>query len=379
MFQSLDQLIEEAFIRAFPGKAQESKQVFRYELEAMVDAACTRLAEIVAKSNNYRWLQRSLVLPLNAARRPLTFPPSGQMHPTDGARTGLSIVEGSITPAAVNVYGIAAEVLTPDNTGNLAGCSIEWGVQSTTELLVLVRPTSKLDAIPFSMLDSQNALAVSVTSLGAVTVLQSGSSLGTDTLLAAQRVRLEFAADGTTKLTLLTATGVEVSSNTYSSDPVTEPCGIIFVFPNAGTVVVNPVIIRGVENVVDVPLDARLLLDTVPGIGQVNFEHPGEDWFAQPLSFLADDNYSMLPRIQGLWYWSYTTPSADGATGAAIRLYPGDRVSTAPATAIRVTGNIIPTWQDISHQLHEPLMELLVEIAQRRTLAGANVVQKVKK
>lgn len=382
MFQSLDQLIEEAFILAFPGKAQEQKQLFRFELEAMVNAAATRLALDVANGPNYRWLQRSIVVPLNQARRALTFPPSGQLHPTDGARVGLSIVEGSVTPATANALGIASEQLTPDATGNIASCAVEWGCTGATEILVLIRPATKLETIPFSVLDGQNAMAVSVNASGGIVVMQNGSSVGTvsDTLLTTQRVRIEFDADGIASLVILSASGVQLSATVLTNVTITEPCGIVFVFPNAATVAVMPTLVRGVVNKADLPADSRLLLNTIATMGSVAFENPdAETYYPQPLGYLEDDTYQTLPRMAGFWYWSLTAASADGAVGAAIKLYPGDRASTAPSTNIRVTGNVIPTWQDIPDHLHDALVEQLVMVAQRRTIAGATVVQKVKR
>ena len=382
MFQSLDQLIEEAFIRAFPGKAQEAKQVYRYELEAMVDAAATALAMQVAASDNYRWLQQSLVLPLNQGRTALTFPPAGQMHPTSGARTGLTVVENRITPAAANVYGTAAGMLAPDATGNIASCAIEWGWETVPELLVLVRPLRLLDAVPLSVLDTQNACAVSVDAAGNVVVMQSGSTIGAVpfTVLASQRLRLSWGADGVITLYWLDASNKELSSVALTSVEITEPCGLVFVFPNAATRVLLPTLVRGLEKVVELPADNRFLLNTIVERGTVQFENPSTgEWYAQPLTFLEDDNYQMLPRLQGLWYWSFGSRGADGVTGTAIRLYPGDRTSEPPSNLLRVTGNVIPTWADIPNHLHDALIEQLVAVAQRRTVAGANVVQKVKR
>ena len=370
MFDSKEQLIEEVFKRVAPGQTQEVKGLTRGDIEACLPGAYVRLAEAVARSGDYYWLQRSLVCKLNEGRHRLNFPTV--VHPTEGRRTGLRVVEGEYIPTAAGVYGVAAQTLVPDASGHITNCTLEWGYKSGRELLVALRPCELVDCLTSNAGDTGNSCAVYVNATGQIQLLQAGSIVYTMTMpvLANQRVQLEFDADGGIMLRILDSGCVVLYEEEAANfELIPKVCNIVFVWLGGTTTVVEPVLLRGVENVLSLPGDNRLLLWSVEKQGGVEFVNGDtEQFYEQPLTYVEDSSMRFLPRLPHLWYWTFDTSAADGATGVAVRVFPGDRVSEPPSEFLRVTGNVVPTWQDISDQLHEPLIAQVITLARERAL-----------
>lgn len=61
---SAEQLVEYAFIECFPGQSEQMKQVYRFEIEAMVASVMSEIGQIIAKSPDYQTLQRSQLIPI---------------------------------------------------------------------------------------------------------------------------------------------------------------------------------------------------------------------------------------------------------------------------------------------------------------------------
>lgn len=380
-FNSIEEFIDEAFIRAFPGKSQETKGVFRFELEAMVEAALTRLGLKVAAGADYRALQRSLIVQLNQGAQPLTF--TRVVHPTSGLNTGLDIFEAYLYPQANNVYAVAAQQLVPSDTGFLTDCAVEVGVVGVMrQLTIAFRPLDKLAQFPLDQADIDNLLALQVDAGGQITVRQQGNTIGfgLQALLDGQRLRAVFGADGGLEIRTLSAGGTEVSAIVQGSYvPISVPVGLVFWFPDAGTLAVEPVILKGLSTVVALPPNHRLILDSVRRQGGVDFVNSDPLDLGQPLTFLDDPAYARFPRLPTLYYWSWDTVPVEGSTGAAIRLYPGDRTAAPPSSTLRIRGNVVPGWADVPDFLREAAVVSLMEVARERTMMGAQVAKSVKR
>ena len=379
MFDSKEQLIEEVFKRVAPGQTQEAKGIARGDIEACIPGALVRLAEGVARSGDYHWLQRNIVCKLNDGRHKLTFPTV--VHPTAGRRTGLQVIESEYIPDVAGVFGVSAQTLVPDVNGHITSCAIEWGYKSGREMLVALRPCKLVDCLTANVLDSGNCCAVYVNAGGAIQVVQSGTVIYTAgfTVLASQRVQLAFDDGGGITLRVLdSGCRLIYEEQVPDFELIAEVCGIVFLWLGQ-TTIVDPVLIRGVENLLTLPTDNRLLLWSVEKQGGVEFVNgDAEQFVEQPLTYVEDSAMRFLPRLPHLWYWTFDTSAADGATGAAVRVYPGDRVSEPPSNFLRVTGNVVPTWQDIPDQLHEPLIGHLITMARERSVPVAAARQAVK-
>lgn len=112
---TLEQLVEKAFIRAFPGQDEDAKKIYLYEFESWGQEAFLRMSRTVALGPQYKLLQRRAVLDLGLQSRLIHYCTMPAGVDVDGDR-----VTGNN-----NDYAISAQRLAL-STGLVRSQYVEW-------------------------------------------------------------------------------------------------------------------------------------------------------------------------------------------------------------------------------------------------------------
>jgi len=367
-----EQLIEKAFLAAFPGQSQSMKQLYRYELESWVPECMSMLAREVATSDDYQLLQRTIVLPISASKDipyvrfgalPGGSPPtidngiitsegggfalSAERLPLTGSPTlvrNYFIEWQFITPDKPSIVGILPPFLTDDQIGDLAN----WNVllrcmevsPGTTTGTMLVNGTPS--GIAFPDVKEGDYFRFEWDAVGALTVTQ---------LDADRQVQTIFSVIGGQQSNIVVPgvflggtidRGVQVSVGRLGVLPETTPSDRLYRL--------------------DLGTQYEFMTGYIPDRGTVQFE--GTSKF---LSFVPSLNFSVMPMRCDMWYWTLD--------GESIVFWFGNPAASPqpalPSNFLRVTGNIIPQATDLPVEWHAIAVDLLIQKATDRALRTA--------
>lgn len=364
-FRSLEHFIEETWLRYSQQRTQDRAELYRHELYGLVDAAMVRVGEAVLASPNSNWLQRSLVLELNRPTTAVTFPHF--VSPVNGQQSGLQISEDTLSADDDNVFALSAERLRTSDK-----CTLDIPIQNLAAGAIYLRPLSNRSTASATYQDA-NHIAITWEIGQAVKVWQ-GGAIVTDAgfqALAATILRLEFDGAGGATIKRLDSGGNEqaATATTLTTDEIWRFIGVVF---RSKTLRLGTLRLGQDEaNLAELPADHRFLLSSIESHGAVEFMGPFESESAEyliPLTFRPQGSYRTIPHLMNLWYWSWNSPASVGAVGAAIRVFSGQVGCPPPASALAVTGNVVPTWQDIPAQLHDAAVLALLGLARERAL-----------
>lgn len=354
-----EQLVEYAFIKAFPGQSSAMKNLYRFELEAWIDDAMTMVAREVAASKSFALLQRTVQLPVKSSAT-IQYAVFGQnidgkipvvdngIVKGDGGTYALSPsrlpLSGSplrvrdyftewqcILPAKISGFGVLSpyiETADPNNTNN-------WDVLLRTQGSFPPTGTVFADGVTyadvFPSVERGDIFQFEWDSNGDLTINQ----------LSDQRVfKMSYAVTGG-EITASSVPGVHFGAND----------GQIGEGQMGATVFVpGP---SGAYEISDLT-QYQFLSSSLPNTGAIRFTT------GKLLSYLPNISYRSMPLRCDTWYWTFE--------GETILFWFGNPEESPelPAENVLVTGNIIPEAGEIPAEWHERATNLLVDIARNR-------------
>jgi hypothetical protein len=365
MSLSLEQLVENALIEAFPGQSQAAKNLYRYELESWVSDVMLALAMEVINSPHYHTLQRTVTLPLQVVKN------------IEYCRFGPTGMEPQIKNGVI--FGSLGSFAASDQQLPLSGSPlrvrsyfIEW--QSHTPLIStgigLINPF-RIETSSDWLDLAKYALALRITTAG-VDIFNNGAN--TNNIFGGAATpgdifRWEWDAAGA------------LSIKQYDADRTLKNTHIVVGGGNVADVV-TPAVITTAENArvsvglmgdstLTAPADGvyragmeqcrPFVMASIAQRGRVIFDLNNS---VKLLSYAPSLAVRALTSRCDQWYWSLD--------GEQIIVWAGEATPplVLPATSIRVTGNIIPLPAQLPPSLDQRAVDLLVAKARMRLQAA---------
>ena len=361
MSLSTEQLIEQAFIRAFPGQSQAMKALYRFEIESWVAQAMETLGLEALAAKDYQTLQRTRLYSLATPYTALQTINYCQFGP--GALEPVLNDEGYFVGQAGSFAASHEDVLYTGGPSLVANQVVQFQVGTNQQNLGfgLIRHP----APESSYTDPTKYFALVNVSAGVGNVYHHEGTLAAGAFASVQPG--DFFAFVFDALGNLTIEQRDADLQVKASFPIPDPdladvvaTAIYFVTAGGiarpgrrgGSLASPP---DGVYRVT--------LRDCHPFIhhsiwtkGFVAFDAPAID----PLTYTPNLASKALGGRCDTWYFTIENDQ--------LLIFAGDATppQSLPANAVKVTGNVVPLPSDLPRHYHERAIQLCVSIARER-------------
>jgi hypothetical protein len=361
MSLSVEQLVEAAFIRAFPGQSQAMKALYRYEIESWVAQAMEMLGLEALAAKDYQVFQRTRLYSLATPYSALQTINYCQFGP--GALEPVLTDEGYFVGAAGSFAASHEDVLYTGGPSLVANQVVQF--QVGTDQANLGFGLIRHPAPESSYTDPTKYFALVNISAGAGNVYHHEGTLAAGVFTNVKPGDFfAFVFDGSGNLTI---DHKDADLQVKGSFPVPDPdladvVATAIYFVTAGGMV-RPGR-RG--NPAAPPSDGvyRVTLrDCHPFIhhsiwtkGYVAFDTAALD----PLSYTPNQTIRTLGGRCDTWYFTLENDQ--------LLIFAGEAAppQTLPANAVKVTGNVVPLPSDLPRHYHERAIQLCVNVARER-------------
>jgi len=355
-----EQLVEYAFIKAFPGQSSAMKNLYRFELEAWINDAMTMVAREVAASKSFALLQRTVQLPVKSSAT-IQYAVFGQN--IDGK---IPVVDNGIVKGDGGTYALSAARLP------LSGSPLRVRDYFTEWQCILPAKTSGFGVIspfiesfdPINLSAWDVLLRTSGTGPTAGSVFANGISYP-GVFPAIERGDIfQFDWDSNGDLTINQLSDQRVFKMSYavvSGEITASSVPGVYFGADGGQIgegqMGNTVFTPGPSGAYEISdlTQYQFLSSSLPNTGAIRFTN------GKLLSYLPNISYRSMPLRCDTWYWTFE--------GETILFWWGNPEETPelPAENVLLTGNIIPTASELPFEWHQRAVDLLVEKARQRT------------
>lgn len=364
---SVEQLVEAAFIRAFPGQSQAMKSLYRYEIESWVAQAMETLGLEALDAKDYQLLQRTRLYSLATPYTALQTINYCQFGP--GALEPVLANEGYFVGQAGSFAASHEDVLYTGGGSLVANHVIQFQVGTDQQHLgfgLIRHPVPES-----SYTDPTKYFAAVKVNAGVGDVFHHEG-----TLVAATFANVKagdffaFIFDGSGNLTIEQRDAdLQIKGSFAVPDPdLADVVSTAVYFVAAGGMVRpgrrgNPAATPP-DGVYRVTLrDCHPFIhSSIWGKGYVAFDTPALNL----LSYAPNQAIRELGGRCDTWYFTIE--------GDQLLIFAGAATppQTLPANALKVTGNIVPLPSDLPRHYHERSIQLCINIARERvgTLPG---------
>jgi len=351
---TLAQLIEKAFIRAFPGQDEDAKKIYLYEFESWAQEAFLRLSRTVAAGPQYKLLQRRAVLDLGLQSRLIHYctMPAG----VD--------VDGDKVTGNNGDYAVSAQRLALSN-GLVRSQYVEWKLLTVVKDMVFGVRRAGSDA-PRDVSTWDVFMRIQPPNLkwyAGATVI--GTWLGPDINGYA---RLEWDANGDAMYRVFDAQHFELSAGPLAVGGTigdSDVPGVLFLEDGGalsqGRIGTVGAVVEDGAYRAQMPDCPVFIQDSIAQRGSVRFVNSQVG-----LDYVESSKLRDMPYLCNQWQWTFE--------GDELALWRNQGTGLLPSEQISVVGNIIlqvpdepsDPVDDLPVELQEAAVLALIEIARER-------------
>lgn len=362
MGMTTEQLVELAYIEAFPGQSQNEKGTYRFELEAMVKKAMVMLAKIVAKSPDYQVLQRTVTLPILAS------------HEIEYSYFGLAgdkpAIDNGVVFGNLNTFAVASRspLVLSGSPLNVRSQYLEWQILTVANNVCIgILPLYLADANITDITQWLQAVRIG-NSLFSGDVFAAGVHYAGvfGPVTPGDYFRFQWAANGDLFITQFDANRTVVALDypvVGGNVAAVGVPGVLFA-GDGGQVTVGrmgvgtstsltPEMSDGLYRL-DLQTSYQFLTSYLADTGTIRFAGTDTD-----LSFVSSLLSKNVAGRCDTWYWTLE--------GEQIVFWPGATGTTLPANSLQITGSIIPIPTDLPADFEDMAISLVVESARARS------------
>jgi len=346
MSLTLEQLIEKAFIRVFPGQDEDDKKIYLYEFESWAQEALLRLSRTVATGPQYKLLQRRAVIDLALQSRLLRY---------CTVSAGVD-VDADIVTGGNGGYLVSAQRLALSN-GLVRSQYVEWRMLAIDKDAIFGLRRAGADA-PQDVSTWDVYMRLQPPLLKWYAGLTELGMWGAPILNG--YVRLEWDADGAAGYRYFDQHHLEIAAGPLlaggevadSSVP-----GILFLEDSGA-------LSQGRIGNIGVKVDDgayRALLPDCPLFIQDSIAQRGSVRFVNStvgLDYVESSKLRDVPFLCNQWQWTFE--------GDELTLWRNQGTGVLPSEQVSVVGNIILTPPD---EVSDPIENLPVELQEAAVLA----------
>jgi hypothetical protein len=367
MSLSVEQLVEKAFIRAFPGQSQAMKDLYRFEIESWVAEAMEMLGLEALDAKDYQVFQRTRLYSLATPYTALQTVNYCQFGP--GPLEPVLNDEGYFVGQAGSFAASHEDVLYTGGPSLVANQAVQF--QVGTDQAHLGFGLIRHPAPETSYTDPTKYFALVKVNAGVGDVFHHEGTLAAAAFASVKPGDFfAFVFDGAGNLTIEQRDAdLQVKGSFVVPGPVLADVMATAIYFVAASGMVRPGR-RG--NPAATPADGvyRITLrDCHPFIhssiwtkGYVAFDLPALD----PLTYTPNLTTKALGGRCDTWYFTIENDQLLVFAGEA------SPPQTLPANAVKVTGNVVPLPSDLPRHYHERAIQLCVNVARER----AGILQK---
>ena len=343
---TLEQIVEKAFIRAFPGQDEDAKKIYLYEFESWAPEAFLRMSRTVAAGPQYKLLQRRAVLDLALQSRLIhycTMPPGVD-------------VDGDRVSGNNNDYAISAQRLAL-STGQVRSQYVEWRLLTPSQNAVFGVRSARAQA-PRDVSTWDVYMRLEPPNLkwySGLAVI--GTWFDPDTNGWA---RLEWDANGDALYRVYDANRVELAAGMLApggtiGDSVVP--GVLFLEDGGalsqGVIGTVGAVVEDGAYRAQMPDCPQFIQDSIAQRGSVGFVNS-----SLGLDYVESAKMRNMPYLCNQWQWTFE--------GDELVLWRNQGASVLPSEQIAVVGNVILQMPD---EPSDPVESLPLELQEAAVLA----------